>query len=448
MYCFYSTPAGFALIISYRVKAGCSMDRLNGPARLMIVSDLDQTMVDHNDRENLSLLRFNALWEAEYRQDSLLVFSSGRSFISYEQLREKKPLLTPDITVMSVGTEIAYGESMVPDDDWKQSLDKNWNRDIVLEETSKLPELTPQSEQSQRPHKVSFFLKKDKAEKVIKALTERLVARGLDAKTIYSGGEALDVLPEGAGKGRALSYLLNKFKVDGKQPNNTLVCGDSGNDAELFSVPEVHGVMVSNAMEELLQWREENAKNNPKILLATERGAAGIIQAIGNFGLGSSISPRDRVDLSEFGSKTLHPDLEIVMFYLFYERWRHAEVEKSEESLHKLKSICHSMAIFVHPSGVKRPLKHSINDMVMLHGDKRGKRFSVWVDQVYSAEIALNTWLVKFYKWELCGEEKYCCLTTVLLSSKTEESDGLMWLHMHQTWLEGRGTKESSTWLL
>ncbi|KAL1828274.1 hypothetical protein DCAR_0207472 [Daucus carota subsp. sativus] len=426
------------------------MDRLNGPARLMIVSDLDQTMVDHNDRENVSLLRFNALWEAEYRQDSLLVFSSGRSFASYEQLCAKKPMLTPDITVMSVGTEIAYGESMVPDNEWKQSLDKNWNRDIVVEETSKFPELTPQWEQSQRPHKVSFFLEKDKALKVINALTERLEVRGLDAKTIYSGGEALDVLPKGAGKGQALSYLLKKFEVNGNRPNNTLVCGDSGNDAELFSVPEVYGVMVSNAMEELLQWREENAKNNPKILLATERGAAGIIQAIGNFGLGSSISPRDRVDLSEFGSKTLCPDHEIVMFYLFYERWRRAEVENTEQSLHKLRSICHSMAIFVHPSGVKRPLQHSIDEMVKIHGDKKGKRFSVWVDQVYSSEIALNTWLVKFYKWELCGEEKekYCCLTTVLLSSKTEESDGLMWLHLHQTWLEGQGTEESSTWLL
>lgn len=62
------------------------------------------------------------------------------------------------------------------------------------------------------------------------------------------------------------------------------------------------------------------------------------------------------------------------------------------------------MAIFVHPSGVKRPLEHSLDDMVMLHGDKKGKRFSVWVDQVYSAEIASNTWLVKFYKWELCGK--------------------------------------------
>lgn len=95
---------------------------------------------------------------------------------------------------------------------------------------------------------------------------------------------------------------------------------------------------MSNALPELVRWNEKFAENNPKIIYATERCAAGIIEAIGYFGLGSSISPRDRVDFSESETKNMSPNHEIVMFYLFYEKWRRAEVEKTE-SFHKLSSI-------------------------------------------------------------------------------------------------------------
>lgn len=53
-------------------------------------------------------------------------------------------MLTPDITIMSVGTEITYGNSMVPDDGWETFLNNKWDRKIVTEETSKFPELSLQ----------------------------------------------------------------------------------------------------------------------------------------------------------------------------------------------------------------------------------------------------------------------------------------------------------------
>ncbi|RZC50506.1 hypothetical protein C5167_018932 [Papaver somniferum] len=120
------------------------------------------------------------------------------------------------------------------------------------------------SESQQRQYKVSFDVEKEKAEGVIKALSERLEKRG-------------------------------RFGDD-KQPRNTLVCGDSGNDAEPYTVPVVYGIMLHNAMEELLQWHTENVKNNPKIIHATKRCAFGIIQAIGHFKLGLNLSSRDVVD--------------------------------------------------------------------------------------------------------------------------------------------------------
>ncbi|XP_020114194.1 probable sucrose-phosphatase 1 [Ananas comosus] len=420
------------------------MNRLDGPARLMIVSDLDHTMVDHHDPENLSLLRFNALWEALYRQNSLLVFSTGRSPTLYKQLRKEKPMLTPDITIMSVGTEITYGEAMVPDDGWEEVLNQKWDRNIVLEETAKFPQLSPQSETEQRPHKISFYIDKANAQEVVKSLSELLEKRGLDVKIIYSGGMDLDILPQGAGKGQALAYLLKKFESCGKRPKNTLVCGDSGNDAELFSIPGVYGVMVSNAQEELLQWHAQNAKDNPKIIHATERCAAGIIQAIGHFRLGPNISPRD----SDLKEDNIGPAYEFVKFYMLCEKFRRAEVEMSDSPISNLKSLCDPTAIIIHPSGVEHTLHESIDAFGPCYGDKKGQKFRIWLDRMLTSQIASDAWLVKFDKWELDGEERHCCLTSVILKSKPENPGSFSSLHVHQTWLEGYAAKDQHSWIL
>ncbi|CAN6469154.1 unnamed protein product [Victoria cruziana] len=423
------------------------MDILSGPARVMLVSDLDHTMVDHRDPENLSLLRFNALWEAHYRQNSLLVFSTGRSPTLYKKLRKEKPMLSPDITITSVGTEITYGQAMVPDDGWELVLNQKWDRKIVTEEASSLSYLQFQSPTEQRPHKVSFYVEKGHAQEAIATLSDRLKDRGLDVKIIYSGGIDLDILPQGAGKGQALAYLLKKFNSEGKPPASTLVCGDSGNDADLFSVPDVYGVMVSNAQEELLLWYAENAKNNPKIIHATERCASGIIQALGHFKLGPAISPRDISDYSHSNTEGFTLGHEVVKFYCLYERWCRADTENQEMHLQVIKSTLSPDGAIIQPWGAEQSFCKSLEALGKCYGYKQNKQFRIWIDRVSTVRLHSDTWLVKFHKWELFGEEWRGCTASAVLQSKGGASDAFTWLHLHQTWLDATENTDRSGWI-
>ncbi|MCL7048512.1 hypothetical protein MKW94_003460 [Papaver nudicaule] len=200
-------------------------------------------------------------------------------------------------------------------------------------------------------------------------------------------------------------------------------------------------------MEELLQWREENAKNNPNIIHATERCAAGIIQAIGHFKLGPNLSPRDVMDFSKSSLEITNPGHEIVKFYLFYERWRRADIAIPEQHIGNLRKIFYPSGVFLNPSGQEHPLHDCLDQMTKFYGDKQGKQFRVWVDRVTSAQIGSNTWSVKFDKWELSDEGPKGCTSTVLLSSKDSASDGFVWMHIHQTWLTGLGATDQTNWL-
>lgn len=420
------------------------MDRLSGSPRLMIVSDLDHTMVDHHDEDNLSLLRFNALWESEYRHDSLLVFSTGRSPTLYEELRKEKPLLTPDITIMSVGTEIAYGDSMVPDEGWEEYLNQGWDRSVVVRETSRFPQLTLQPDTEQRPHKVSFSIHEGQAEEVTRSLLTSLENHGLNVKIIYSGGQDLDILSKGAGKGEALAYLLKKFAVIGRAPLKTLACGDSGNDAELFTIPGVHGVMVKNAQKELLQWYAENGRSNPNIVHASQRCAGGIIEAVGHFNLGPNISPRDVADISTISPKIFNPALELVKLFVLYERWLRGEVETSH-LVQSLKAICHPSGVMVHPSGLEKSFEETVEGLedAFNGGGEDTRRRRVWVDKISLSQISPDAWLARFHKWESSSPGQGMrrgCVVTVLLKSKPESAGGFELVHLHETWLVASGS--------
>eukprot|EP00271_Cylindrocystis_brebissonii_P010426 TRINITY_DN2660_c0_g1_i1.p1 TRINITY_DN2660_c0_g1~~TRINITY_DN2660_c0_g1_i1.p1 ORF type:complete len:425 (+),score=58.93 TRINITY_DN2660_c0_g1_i1:135-1409(+) len=408
--------------------------------RLMLVSDLDNTMVDHQDATSNSLLRFNALWAAEYAHDSVLVYSTGRSPSLYDKIRQRLPLLTPGILIMSVGTEIVYGDTMEADTGWVELLDRGWDREMIMKEARKLPSLKFQAENEQRPHKISFEATEEEAPGIIDALSKSLTDAGLQLKFIFSGGRDLDILPREAGKGGALKYLLHKFKAEGRSPRDVLACGDSGNDAELFEVDGAKGVIVANAMDELVQWYNKQERIN-HLFRATERCASGIIQAMQHFKFVPAVSPRDNPALSD---TSLQPgevrslasaQREVVDLHIFQERWLRGDIKYSEETMLRFKSLMQEGFTAVQATGDELTRDQWIASFQKRYGAIKGKGLRIWIDCMRASEISPGLlWLVKFrYCQQVLGQPREVHVCSAVLEAEAGLPNGVTWVHFHST---------------
>lgn len=244
-------------------------------AKFLLITDLDNTLV--GDRSALEQLN-QTLMQVRQEQGLLLVYSTGRSLTSFNQLRSQEPMLAPDALVTSVGTEIYYGGSTTPDPDWSEKLNQGWQRQDVLSITAHFNDLVLQPEADQGPYKVSFFLEPTLAADLLPRLDVALHIRGLDVKLVYSGGKDLDILPLHGDKGQAMQYLRGQFDISAEQ---TVACGDSGNDQALFSTGPERGIIVGNARSELLQWYQEH--NQDDIYLAKANCAGGILEGLRHF---------------------------------------------------------------------------------------------------------------------------------------------------------------------
>jgi sucrose-6-phosphatase len=241
----------------------------------LLVTDLDHTLVGNDE----SLNRLNQLLD-RYRQTwgTKIVYATGRSRASYQDLAATRSLLAPDALISAVGTEIYVGDLGTPDPEWVTKLSTNWHRDRIVSITSRFADLDAQPQAEQGPFKVSYYLSPSVAAAVVIQLQESFAQQELDVEIIYSGSKDLDILPRGGDKGTAVQFLRERWQID---PTQTVVCGDSGNDISLFKYGRERGIIVGNARSELRLWHELHPVNYH--YLAVTEYAAGILEGLTYF---------------------------------------------------------------------------------------------------------------------------------------------------------------------
>lgn len=211
--------------------------------RRMLVTDIDGVLTGEVDG-GLQRLQ-QAL--ADVRENTTLVYVSGGNLAEQISKIDEFGLLQPDYIISAVGTEIHRLPGENPLDDWYRYIQAGFARDEVTAFIAEhFSTLTPQPEENQTPLKISYFWE-EASSADLDNLQYTLLEAQRPVKLVYSSDVYLDIIPERAGIGPAVKFLMDSLVLS---PNQVFVCGDSGNDIDLFQYG-FRGIVVGNATVEL-----------------------------------------------------------------------------------------------------------------------------------------------------------------------------------------------------
>lgn len=217
--------------------------RTRGADIRLFSSDIDGTLL--GDAE--ATWRFARYWEGLPRGTRpLLVYNTARTTQETLSLIATRGLPEPDYIIGALGTEL-YDSLYDRGHEFRSQFGASWDIELVEDIVARIEGIRRQPREFTHGFKSSWYWVRAQASEVDR-LRRDLERAGVFAAVIYSCRYFLDVVPAAAGKGNALRWLCGKLGI---APTRVLVAGDTGNDADMFLIPGVKGIVVQNALTEL-----------------------------------------------------------------------------------------------------------------------------------------------------------------------------------------------------
>lgn len=272
---------------------------------MMLVSDLDGTMVGNGNEADSMTRRFTEFWENNaVLRNSVLVYNTGRSLGQFTSLYQEKAgnLALPNVLITAVGTKIflldmeggyrghASGQKWHEDLQWAKRLDEGWNLVAVKQVAEEAVQRHAGDSSvnwldhgTEHPHRIALSVHMTSLHDCLAHLRHGFSQHSIQVRIIVSGvGDYryVDCVAIKAGKQEALEYIRALFNIP---LSHCMAAGDSGNDILMLEGKHM-GIIVGNAQQELLDWLLQQ-QQSARVVRTDAPMAAGVLEGIARHGL-------------------------------------------------------------------------------------------------------------------------------------------------------------------
>lgn len=237
--------------------------------RLLICTDLDRTLIPNGPQPESPGARA-CFAELVAHAGVTLTYVSGRDRTLVEQAIYNFDLPLPDYVIGDVGTTLYRVEDRqqwYQDTGWETQIAADWaghDHNDLKALLDDMPALRLQAPAKQNACKLSYYFPLHSDRRALsQTIDGRLLAHGISARQIWSVDEPagiglLDVLPARASKLHAIEGLMT---LQGFDVDDTVFCGDSGNDLEVLA-SRLRAVLVGNAQAQVRDDANRLARRN------------------------------------------------------------------------------------------------------------------------------------------------------------------------------------------
>jgi sucrose-phosphate synthase len=236
-------------------------------AEYYVITDLDGTLLEGADTRGLDEL---CAWLSSHAESVAFGIASGRTKEITLQAIRKHRLPQPDVLICSAGSEIYYGQQLIPDKGWGDHINYQWKREEIQQRLARFPGIRLQEPDAQWPFKLSYYVD-DFTPDDMADLHKFLDDHRLKSKVLLTDNKFLDILPTRASKGSAVNYLGYKWN---HPPSHIITAGNGGNDIDMLK-SKARAIVVSNHSPEL-----EELKRNKAIYFSKLPLSLGVLDGI------------------------------------------------------------------------------------------------------------------------------------------------------------------------